>query len=149
MTEPRDLLGPRRPQARWTAAAQRRAEAKAKFEALPQAERDAIWARVYRILDEAVWYYAKSEQYRDNPHSYCRRRDFKDDSDFVFIIEFIRSGACDRERYPPTGKDGRYYDVLNLPDGRKVWPMGWPINYRNGAWCTTILNRKPVLPGDR
>ena len=106
MTQPSDLLGPRRPP-RWTAAAQRRADAKAKFEALPQAERDEILARVLRILDGAIWYSAKSERYKDNPHSYCRRRDFKDDADFCFVIEFIRSGACDRERWPPTGQDGR------------------------------------------
>ena len=149
MTQPLDLFGARRPQARWTAAAQRRADAKARFEALPQAERDEIWARVYRILDGAVWYSAKSEQYRANPHSYARRRDFADDADFVFIIEFIRSsGVADREKYP-EGPGGRYYDCLNLPDGRKVWPMGWPLNYSHGGWCTTILNRKPVLPGDR
>jgi hypothetical protein len=147
MTQPSDLLGPRRPQARWTAAAQRRADAKAKFEALPQAERDAIWARVDRIIAEARWYFARSEQYRDNPHSYCRRRDFKDDADFVFMIEFLRSGVCDRERYPETGPGGRYYDVLNR-NGRKIWCMGWPINYSNGSPCTTIINKKPREESD-
>jgi hypothetical protein len=148
MTQPSDLFGSRRPQARWTAAAQRRADAKARFKALPQAERDALYARVDSIIAKAAWYSAKSEQYRDNPHSYCRRRDFKDDADFVFLVEFIRSGACDRERYPETGKDGRYYDVLNR-HGRKIWVMGWPLNYSHGGWCTTIINKKPVEPGDR
>jgi hypothetical protein len=150
LTQESDLLGPRptrRPQQRWLDAAARRAAAKAAFDALPQNEQDAIWQRVDRIVAEARWYFAKSEHYRDNPHSYARRRDFHDDADFVFMVEFLRSGVCDRERYPETGPGGRYYDTLNR-HGRKIWVMGWPIFYSNGTWCTVILNKKPVEPGD-
>jgi hypothetical protein len=142
------LFDSRRPQ--WLAAAERHAAAKVKFEALPQAERDAVWARIDRLLFvEATWRVARTMP--ENPHSYTRRRDWRDDGDFVFVVEFIRSGVCDREKFPP-GPDGRYYDVLNRVHGGvvfKVWPMGWPLNHSDGRPWTILLNRKPCLSTDR
>jgi nitrate reductase alpha subunit len=92
------------------------------------------------LFAEAWWRVARTMP--ENPHSYTRRRDWRHDADFVFVVEFLRSGVCDREKFA-----GRWYDVLNR-HGRKVWVMGWPINYSNGRWCTVILNKKPVEPSD-
>jgi hypothetical protein len=141
-----DLFGSRRkPQRRWIEAAERRAAQKAAFDALPEAERAAIWARIDRLLFiEAKWIRAKSLEYVSNPHSYTRRRDFRHDDDFRWLITMIREGGIGtREKY-----DDRWYDVLNYR-GAKFWPMGWPLDYSNGTWCTVILNKKPVWPTDR
>jgi hypothetical protein len=150
MTQQFDLFGSRRPQQRWIAAHERRLAGKATFDALPEHERAAIWTRIDRLLFiEATWRVARTMP--ENPHSYTRRRDWKHDDDFVFVVQFIRSGVCDREKYPP-GPDGRWYDILNrVYNGiaYKVWPMGWPINYSDGRPCTILLNRKPVQPSDR
>jgi hypothetical protein len=139
----------RRQQHRWIAAQQRRDDAKARFAALPDEERQAIWQRVDRLLfREAIWIRAKSPEYADNPHAYARRRDFKQDDDFRWLITMIREGGIGtRERFPDR-PGGRWYDVLNYR-GAKFWPMGWPLNYTNGTWCTVILNKKPVWPTDR
>ena len=132
----------RKRQQRWIDAAERRAGAKALFEALPQEERIAFWARIdHLLLVEATWRVARSMP--QNPHSYCHRKNFRNDADFRFLIEFLRSGICDREKY-----EGRLYDVLNR-DGRKFWCMGWPLGYSDGRWCTVIINKKPVEPGDQ
>jgi hypothetical protein len=138
-----DFFGSRRPQQRWIPAAERRADAKARFDALPEEERAVFWARIDRLLyTEAIWYRAKTHVH--NPHAYCRRRDWKDDSDFRWLIGMIREGGIGtREKY-----DNRWYDVLNYRDA-KFWPMGWPLDYANGTWCTVILNKKPVWPTDR
>jgi hypothetical protein len=136
----------RRPQQRWLDAAERRAAAKAKFHALPQTERDAIWTRLDRLLfTEAKWTVARTMP--DNPHSYTRKRDWNDPRDFEWVVLFIRSGVADREKFPPE-PGGRWYDVLHrchpvtqVPC--KIWPMNWPLS------MTILLNRKPVLPGDR
>jgi hypothetical protein len=133
----------RKQQQRSIDAAERRAAARRDFEALPDAAREAIWQRVDRLLlHEAVWVRAKSPEYATNPHSYCHRKRFRDDADFWFLIEFFRSGICDREKY-----HGRWYDVLNR-GGRKYWCMNWPLDL-GGKWCTVIINKKPVEPGDR
>jgi hypothetical protein len=141
------LFGSRRPQQRWIAAAERRASARARFDGLPKDERAAIWARIDRLLlREAKWTRAKTME--DNPHSYCRRRDWLRDEDFVWFVTMLREGGIgDREKFPDA-PGGRWYDVLNR-DGRKFWVMGWPINYSNGTWCTVIINKKPQEPGDR
>lgn len=145
---PDDLFGPRRPQARWLAAAERRAAAKAAFDALPEGERSAIWSRVDRLLfSECVWRIARTMP--ENPHAYVHRKTFRDDADFRFLIEFLRSGVCDREKYA-----GRWYDTLNrvhpvtqVPS--KFWCLGWPLDYSSGRWCTIIVNKKPIWPTDR
>jgi hypothetical protein len=136
---------PKIPPHRLSATFLRQANAKAAFEALPEAERDAVWQRVDRVLAAAPWIRAKSARYQDeaSAHSYTRRQEWNDDDDFQFIVTFIRSGICDREKY-----NGRWYDVL-VRHGRKYWPMGWPLNWPDGRWCTTILNKKPTEPGDR
>jgi len=122
----------RPPQARWRAAAEARAIARA-------ALTDEDWQRLDRLLFvEAKWIRAKTMP--DIPHSYCRRRDFEHDADFVWLVETIRR-IGDRERYPP-GPRGRLYDVLNR-HGRKIWPMGWPVS------MTVLLNKKPQEPEDR
>jgi hypothetical protein len=72
----------RKPQARWIAAAERRAAATARFDALPEAERAAIWARIDHLLfTEAVWVRAKTMP--ANPHAYTKRRAWRNDADFV------------------------------------------------------------------
>lgn len=135
-----DNLG-RRQQQRTVDFHRRREAAKERFAARPQAEQDAIWARVDRLLVvEATWRVARSMPL--NPHAYCHRRNFRDDADFRFLIEFLRSGICDREKY-----EGRWYDVLNR-NGRKYWCMNWPLDL-GGKWCTIIINKKPVEAGDR
>jgi hypothetical protein len=143
MTQPEqpDLPNQHRSQRRRIVAAERRTAARARFDALPEEERTAIWARIDRLLFvEAVWRVARTMP--ENPHSYTRRRDWKNDTDFVFVVQFLRSGICDREKFA-----GRWYDVLNR-HGRKVWVMGWPLNYSNGKWCTVLLNKKPVEAND-
>jgi hypothetical protein len=148
MTEPKAPQQPdlfdsrgRRLQGRWEEARRRREEAKARFAALPQEERDQIWVRVDRLLViEAKWRVARSMP--QNPHSYCHRKHFQDDADFRFLIEFLRSGVCDREKY-----ENRWYDVLNR-NGRKYWCMNWPLDL-GGKWCTVIINKKPVEADDK
>jgi hypothetical protein len=149
MTEQPDLFGGRRPQQRWIEAAERRAAAKARFDALPEHERTAIWARIDRLLViEAKWIRAKSPEYANNPHSYCRRRDWTNDEDFQWFVTMLREGGIsEREKFPP-GPGGRYYDVLRR-NGRLYWVMGWPINYSNGRPCTILINKKPVEPTDQ
>lgn len=146
MTQESDLFGvrpARRPQQRWIDAAARRAAARAAFDALPQAERDAVWARVDRLLFvEATFRIAATMP--GNPHAYCHRRNFNVDDDFRFLITFLRSGVCDREKY-----DGRWYDTLNRAhpvsgEPVKFWCMGWPLDTRDGGWLTVIINRKPA-----
>jgi hypothetical protein len=145
MTNPEqpEFFGSRRPQRRSLEAAERRAAAKAKFDSLPEHERAAVFARIDKLLfSEVIWYRAKTHVH--NPHSYCRRKDFSDDDDFRWLITMIRDGGIGtREKY-----DSRWYDVLNYRDC-KFWPMGWPLNYSNGTWCTVILNKKPTWPTDR
>ena len=145
--QPLPFVSPPTPVRRRRATSDRRALGRARFEALSSEDRAAIWARVDRLLfEEAIWHAARSALYADNPHSWTRRSEWRDDADFVFIVQFLRSGVCDRERYPDA-PGGRWYDVLNR-HGRKVWVMGWPVNFADGRPWTTIINRKPVLPGD-
>lgn len=144
MNQQPDLFGGgRRPQQRWIDAQARRDAARAKFDALPQTERDAIWTRIDRLLFvEATWRVARTMP--DNPHAYTRRRDWQDDADWKWLITMIREGGiADREKH-----DGRWYDVLNYR-GAKFWPMGWPIDWPNGKPCTVILNKKPVWDTDQ
>lgn len=133
---PQQPASPRRPQQRRLQAAAKRAAARTKFDALPDEERAAIWARIDRLLfTEAQWRIARTMP--DNPHSYTKKTDWRDPRDFEWIVLFIRSGVADREKFA-----GRFYDVLHR-HGCKFWPMNWPLS------MTILLNRKPVLPGDR
>jgi hypothetical protein len=145
-----DSLG-RRQQPRWLAAAERRAVARRAFEALPDDEKIAIYARIDRLLfgPETTWKIARSMP--NNPHSYCHRRNFKHDDDFCFLIETFRAGGvvgCERQKF-----HGRWYDTFVRAHPItgvvcRAWCMGWPLNMANGGWLTVIINRTPVLETD-
>jgi len=130
---------PRRPHPRWLEIEAQRAAARA---AVPPED----WARLDGLLRDAIWRDAVTYA-STNPHCYSVRRTWTRDEDFVWTVELIRR-VGERERFP-DGPGGRFYDILRRGD-RKIWVMGWPINWPNGKPCTTILNRKPVVqPGDR
>lgn len=142
--DPESSPAGREPQKRWADAAERRAATRARFDALSEQERAGLWARLDRLLfADAQWRRARTMP--DNPHSYTLRRTWKNDADFVWVVQMIRA-IGDREKFPPA-PGGRWYDVLNR-HGRKVWVMGWPVNYPNGRPWTILLNKKPVEPTD-
>jgi len=145
-----DSLG-RRLQPRWRAAAERRAAARRAFEELREDERQAVYARLDRLLfgPGTIWRIARTMP--ANPHAYCHRRNFTRDEDFCFLIETFRAGAvtgCERQKF-----HGRFYDtfVRKHPETGvecRFWCMGWPLNMSNGRWLTVIINRKPCLETD-
>ncbi len=153
MTQP-DLFDPlgRRRQQRWIDAEQRRDAERAAWFARPAEEVAADLARLEDLLfNKARWKFASTMA--DNPHSYTLRRQWHRDwptgnEDFRWTVATIRVIA-DREKFPPSGPAARFYTVLFLK-GAKFWPMNFPIDHPNGAWCTILINRKPPhLPGDR
>ena len=146
-----DSLG-RKAQQRSVEACRLREAAKAAWFAR-RAELVAVdMARLEDLLfNKARWRFASTMA--DNPHSYTLRRQWANewaegDQDFQWAVQTIRTIA-DREKFPPSGPHARWYTVLHLR-GAKFWPMNFPINYRDGRWCTILINRKPPrLPGDR
>jgi len=124
-----DLLGPR--PSRVTSAAQRRADARAAFDALPEVVRNATWAHLDHLLIDARWVFAKTMP--DNPHAYTHSRTWPSRAAFSWTVEMIRL-LGEREKYA-----GRYYTVL-VRNGFKHWTMNWPTA------MTILINRKP--PGD-
>ena len=135
----------RRQQSRWIAAAERRADARRAFEALPAEERTAILARLDRLLFvDNVWQIARSMI--DNPHAYTRSRTWRSRGDFEWAVTMIRNQAvtgCERQKFA-----GRWYDTLVRPHPLtgvpcRFWPMNWPLSQ------TILINRKPTLETDR
>jgi hypothetical protein len=99
-------------------------------------------ARVTWLLSTAGWIFARTMA--DNPHEYTLRRKWDNDSDFVFVVKFIRRYGF-VERFPNPQK-GWPYIYLDL-DGFHYWTMGarceegpygdWPADEIN-------INRKPL-----
>jgi hypothetical protein len=91
--------------------------------------------KVKRLLNEAKWIYAKTMP--ENPHYYCLRKNFANDEDFVFLVEYIREHGI-KEKWKNTK-----YIYLYL-DGWRYWTMGAPIYYPNGNPCTILINKAVV-----
>lgn len=96
--------------------------------------------RFYDLVNENAWTFAKSMKYI--PHWYVVRDRFKNDEDFVFMVEYIRQYGV-KEKF---GKREFIYFYLN---GFKYWTMGHPINL-DGKPHTIIINRAKytIVPND-
>lgn len=122
-------------------AAKRKAimDAKAAYDALPEAERQAQEARLARLLGEQQWIFAKTMA--SNPHWYSLRKRWARDEDFVWAVEQIRCRGY-RQKY-----EGHWYTQLDVGD-HFYWTMGWPIGSLDWGWDrlnvagTILINRK-------
>jgi hypothetical protein len=110
--------------------------ARAAFESLPEEERRAHEERLAALLEAAAWRFAKTMPH--NPHWYTLRKTWSLDEDFVWAVEQIRLRGY-RHKY-----ESKWYTQLDVHD-HFYWTMGWPINYGNGAPCTILINRKPLV----
>lgn len=88
--------------------------------------------RFHDLVESAKWTFAKTQPY--NPHEYMLRKNFQDDKDFVWMVEYIRKYGVEEE-----WKAGRKFTYLYL-NGWQYWTMGAPINL-NGEWHTILINR--------
>jgi hypothetical protein len=81
----------------------------------------------------------------DNPHWYTLRRRWQNDSDFVFVVGFIRAWGS-VERFPDPEK-GWPYVCLDV-EGYHYWTMGGPCEPtppdESGPEETVLINRKPL-----
>jgi hypothetical protein len=100
-------------------------------------------ARVAQLLAAHPWVFARTMA--DNPHWYTLRKNWVDDDDFVFVVQFIRRWGY-VERFPDP-KRGWPYILLGV-DSFKYWTMGDPCEpgpYNpSGQDCTILINRKPL-----
>lgn len=83
-------------------------------------------ARIQALFATEHWHFAKSMP--EIPHHYTRRREWADEEEFVWVVQFIRDHG---------GKEyfaGRPYIYLYL-DGWKYWSMASPIT------DTKLINR--------
>lgn len=123
-------------------AAKRKAsvDAKATYDALPEAERRAQDARLAELLENAEWRFAKTMAH--NPHHYTLRKTWTRDEDFVWCVERIRTLGY-RVKF-----QGHWYTQLDVND-HFYWTMGWPIGSLDWGWDrlnvagTILINRKP------
>ena len=92
--------------------------------------------RVKNLLEEAKWIFAKTMP--ENPHHYCLRKNFEQDDDFVFLVNYIRENGVKEKWGTAT------YIYLYL-DGYRYWTMGAPINYSNGNPCTILINKAACI----
>lgn len=91
--------------------------------------------RVSALLAAQTWTFAKTMPH--NPHEYSVRKNWANDDDFVFVVQYIRDNGY-------TGQfEGRTYTYLNV-NGYFYWTMGASINKADGSPLTIIINRKPL-----
>jgi hypothetical protein len=89
--------------------------------------------RVRWLLETAAWIFARTMP--KNPHWYTLRRQWENDNDFVFVVQFIRRyGLVERFPDPVKGWPYIYFDL----DGFHYWTMGDELD------ATTLINRKPL-----
>ena|ERR1035437_2369491 len=65
------------------------------------------------------------------PHSYTRRREWKDDADFVRVVSLIRAHGYQKKFFT------KIYTYLDL-DGYSYWSMGFPVEE------TVLINKAEV-----
>jgi hypothetical protein len=91
--------------------------------------------KVRKLLAEAEWIFAKTMP--ENPHHYCLRKNFGNDKDFVYLVQYIRNNG--------VKEDWKGYSYIYLYlDGYRYWSMGAPINNEDGSLCTILINKAVV-----
>jgi hypothetical protein len=86
--------------------------------------------RARALLNSAEWIFAKTMP--KYPHHYTLRKNWKNDVDFIFVVEFIRENG-----YIEVWHRRRF--VAHDFDGYKFWTMGDTIPN------TTLINRKALF----
>jgi len=99
-------------------------DAKATFEALPEAERQAQRERLAHLLESAAWRFARTMP--QNPHWYTLRETWARDEDFVWAVEQIRLRGY-RHQF-----QGHWYVQFDL-NAFVYWSMGWAIAASTGG----------------
>ena len=99
----------------------------------PQPESSSDRERAERLLLSHPWKSATSKRYEKLPHQYTLRKQWADDEDFIWCVEYIgRVGY--QVRF--IGRVWTYYDV----DEYQYWTMGSPVPE------TTLINRAVRRP---
>lgn len=84
------------------------------------------------ILNNAPFRFAKTMP--NIPHEYTRRREWKDDAAFEWVVRFIRENGVQE-------KFGRKTFTYLYANGFKYWTMGNPVEQ------TILINRAKVVHG--
>ncbi len=94
-------------------------------------------ARVERLLLAHPWKSATSKRYEKLPHQYTLRKQWANDQDFVWCVEYIRRVGY-QERF--IGRVWTYLDVCSDAGWYQYWTMGGPVSE------TTLINRAVRRP---